>query len=38
MECPKCQFDNPADSKYCKECGTNIYPAVTETIEAPKKN
>ena len=37
MECPKCHFDNPADSKYCKECGTKIAPAVTETIETPKE-
>jgi len=37
MECPKCHFDNPADSKYCKECGTKVSPAVTETIEAPKE-
>ncbi len=21
MLCPKCQFDNPADSKYCRNCG-----------------
>ncbi|NIM98241.1 MAG: protein kinase, partial [candidate division Zixibacteria bacterium] len=37
MECPKCHFDNPADSKYCKECGTKVSPPVTETIEAPKE-
>jgi len=37
MECPKCHFDNPADSKYCKECGIKIYPAVTETMETPKE-
>jgi len=37
VECPKCQFDNPADSKYCKECGTKVSPAVTKTIEAPKE-
>jgi len=41
MECPKCRFDNTADSKFCKECGTQIKPekdvsvAVTETIRAP---
>ena len=22
MKCPKCQTENPADSKYCKECAT----------------
>jgi len=37
VKCPKCQLDNPADSKYCKECGTKISPAVTETIEAPRE-
>jgi len=37
MECPKCHFDNPSDSKYCKECGTQIPPAVTDTIQAPKE-
>lgn len=37
MKCPKCHFDSPADSKYCKECGTKISPADTETIEAPKE-
>jgi Tol biopolymer transport system component/tRNA A-37 threonylcarbamoyl transferase component Bud32 len=37
MECPKCHFDNPADSKYCKECGTKVSPPVTETVETPKE-
>ena len=37
MECPKCHYDNPADSKYCKECGTKVTPAVTETIDASKE-
>jgi TolB-like protein/Flp pilus assembly protein TadD len=37
MECPKCHFDNPADSKYCKECGTRVSPAITETLETPKE-
>jgi len=22
IKCPKCHFDNPSDSKYCKECAT----------------
>jgi len=40
-KCPKCQTDNPSDSKYCKECATAL-PSfedieVTETIEAPKE-
>jgi eukaryotic-like serine/threonine-protein kinase len=43
MECPKCRFDNSPDSKFCKECGTQIKPDkdvsyfVTETIRAPLK-
>jgi serine/threonine protein kinase/Tfp pilus assembly protein PilF len=24
MKCPKCHFDNASDSKFCKECGTQI--------------
>jgi serine/threonine protein kinase len=41
MKCPKCQFDNTSDSKFCKECGTQL-PAiedieVTETLETPKE-
>ena len=41
MKCPKCHFDNPSDSKFCKECGTQIIPLeeipVTETLETPKE-
>jgi len=41
VECPKCHFDNPSDSKFCKECGTQIIPLeeipVTETLETPKE-
>ena len=42
IKCPKCQFDNPDDSKFCKECGTQIIsseeiPAShTKTLETPK--
>ena len=24
MECPKCQFENRQDAKFCKECGGNL--------------
>ena len=24
MKCPKCNADNPSESKYCAECGTEI--------------
>ncbi len=41
VKCPKCQFDNSSDSKFCKECGTQLpsldEAAVTETIEVPKE-
>jgi serine/threonine protein kinase len=40
-KCPKCQTDNPSDSKYCKECATPLPSSgkveVTKTIEAPKE-
>jgi len=41
MKCPKCHFDNPSDSKFFKECGTQIIPLekipFTETLETPKE-
>jgi serine/threonine-protein kinase len=42
MKYPKCHFDNPSDSKYCKECRTQLIPtekisALTEILEAPKE-
>jgi len=43
MRCPKCQSDNPDDSKFCKECGTNIssvgeaQPSITKTLETPRE-
>ncbi|MBE9530680.1 MAG: zinc ribbon domain-containing protein, partial [Proteobacteria bacterium] len=24
MQCPECQFDNPAGSKFCNECGSKL--------------
>jgi serine/threonine protein kinase/tetratricopeptide (TPR) repeat protein len=39
IHCPKCQFDNTSDSKFCKKCGTQLLlvgePSVTRTIETP---
>ena len=41
IKCPKCQFENTSDSKFCKECGTQILSPekveVTETLETPKE-
>ncbi len=36
MQCPKCKSDNPDDSKFCKECGTQLMPSkeVPEEIKA----
>ena len=30
MRCPKCQFDNRAEAKFCKECGTKLELACPE--------
>jgi serine/threonine protein kinase/tetratricopeptide (TPR) repeat protein len=39
--CPKCNFKNTSDSKFCKECGTQLPGIeeieVTETLETPKE-
>ena len=39
--CPKCQFENTSDSKFCKECGTQLpgieEAEVTATLETPKE-
>ena len=43
MKCPKCNLDNPDDSKFCKDCGTNIIsaeeaqPSITKTIETHRE-
>jgi serine/threonine protein kinase len=41
VKCPKCQFENTSDSKFCKECGTQIPSSkdiqITETMETPKE-
>jgi len=39
-KCPECDLDNPPDSKFCKECGTQLAPSesapeITRTIETP---
>ncbi len=39
IKCPKCQFENTSDSKFCKECGTQLLATedidVTETLLTP---
>jgi serine/threonine protein kinase/Tfp pilus assembly protein PilF len=43
MKCPKCQTDNPTDSKFCKECAASFTGAedakssLTKTVETPKE-
>ena len=43
MKCPRCQTDNPADSKFCKECATPLpiseapKVSVTKTMETPQE-
>ncbi len=38
-ECPKCQTNNPNESKFCMECATPLEPNVvhTKTVETPTK-
>jgi len=43
MICPKCRFENPADTSFCGKCGAHLFPSKkvplsqTETILAPKQ-
>ncbi len=43
MKCPKCNFENPADTKFCGECAAPLRPSeeiaapLTETLEIPKE-
>jgi serine/threonine protein kinase/Tfp pilus assembly protein PilF len=43
MKCPKCNFENPSDTKFCGECAAplpsskEISASPTETLETPKE-
>ena len=43
MKCPECDFENPADTRFCGNCGAKLTPseditsAPTKTIQAEKK-
>jgi serine/threonine protein kinase/tetratricopeptide (TPR) repeat protein len=41
VKCPKCHRENTSDSRFCKDCGTQLISLedfdVTKTIEAPKE-
>ena len=43
MKCPECQHDNPENTKFCGECGTQLTPGspdqpiFTETLETPRE-
>ena len=43
MKCPKCNFENPADTKFCGKCAAPLHPSeeisapLTETLETPKE-
>jgi serine/threonine protein kinase/Flp pilus assembly protein TadD len=43
MKCPKCQFENPSETRFCGNCGTKLPPSEekffssTETLQTPIK-
>jgi len=43
MKCPKCNFENPADTSFCGNCAAPLHPSEeisvypTETLESPKE-
>ena len=43
MKCPKCNSENPADTKFCGDCAAPLHPSEeisvshTKTLETPKE-
>jgi len=43
MKCPKCHLDNPDDTRFCSNCGTQLTPSEeiplsrTETLRVPMR-
>jgi tetratricopeptide (TPR) repeat protein/tRNA A-37 threonylcarbamoyl transferase component Bud32 len=43
MKCPKCHFENPPETRFCGNCGTDFQPSEkipfspTKTLQTPKK-
>ena len=42
IKCPKCHFDNPSDSDFCKKCGAKLVaseeiPVHTKTLQTPMR-
>ena len=40
VNCPKCHYENPPDSNYCRECGSELTSLFTETktLRSPSKD
>lgn len=36
MKCPKCQADNPGDTKFCGNCGSSLFPPQKDQDDATK--
>lgn len=43
IKCPKCNFENPSDTRFCGNCAAPLYPSekisasYTETLQTPKR-
>ncbi|MDH4220543.1 MAG: serine/threonine protein kinase, partial [Candidatus Aminicenantes bacterium] len=38
MKCPKCDFDNPEKSRFCSNCGTQIFPIPSILEPSPSED